>query len=136
LQSETAMTALGRLTVNRGTTHLLYTGNTQHTNLLATRSRILVTQEDGSIQPSTYTPDYRAWLYYASLTQSPSPGDKLQFSMLDHLRHLLSESPELKLRNLHGGMDMWFLRNTQKILEWSTAARDDWRRNPTLQHRQ
>jgi hypothetical protein len=136
LQDEGSITALGPLTVNHGASHLLYTGNAAHTNLLASRSRILITQEDASAPPSTYTPDYKSWLYYAKLPQAPSPADKLHFSMLDHLRHLLSESPELKQRNLHGGLDMWFLRNTQKVLEWSTAARDDWRRNPALQHRQ
>ncbi|GHO98330.1 hypothetical protein KSF_083780 [Reticulibacter mediterranei] len=136
LQNEGSITALGPLTVNHGTSHLLYTGNESHTNLLASRSRILVTQEDASAPPSIYTPDYQSWLYYAKLPQASSPADQLHFSMLDHLRHLLSESPELKRRNLHGGLDMWFLRNTQKVLEWSTAARDDWRRNPDLQHRQ
>jgi serine/threonine protein kinase len=136
LQNEGNITALGPLIVTHGMGHLLYTGNTSHANLLASRSRILVTQEDASTTPSTYTPDYKSWLYYAKLPQAPSSADKLHFSMLDHLRHLLSESPELKLRNLHGGLDMWFLRNTQKVLEWSTAARDDWRRNPDLQHRQ
>jgi serine/threonine protein kinase len=136
LQDEGSITALGPLTINHGASHLLYTGNASHTNLLASQSRILVTQEDASAPPSTYSPDYKSWLYYAKLPQAPSPADKLHFSMLDHLRHLLSESPELKARNLHGGLDMWFLRNTQKVLEWSTAARDDWRRNPDLQHRQ
>ncbi len=136
LQNESNVTALGPLVINHGTSRLLYTGNASHANLLALRSRILVTQEDSSAPPSTYTPDYKFWLYYAKLPQAPSPADKLHFSMLDHLRHLLSESPELKARNLHGGLDMWFLRNTQKVLEWSTAARDDWKRNPDLQHRQ
>lgn len=136
LQSEVSMTALGRLSVNHGSVHLLYRGNAQHTNLLATMSRILITQEEANIVPTSYTPNFKAWLYYAKLSQAPSPDDKLNYSMLDHLRHLLAESPELTVRNLHGGLDMWFLRNTQKILEWASAARDDWQRNPDLQHRQ
>jgi hypothetical protein len=49
---------------------------------------------------------------------------------------LLSNSPELQSRGLSGGLDMWFLRNTQKILEWSNAARDDWQTSPDLLHRQ
>ena len=56
--------------------------------------------------------------------------------MLDHLRHLLSESPELKIRGLHGGLDIWFLRNSQKILEWANAARDEWGNSPDALHRQ
>jgi hypothetical protein len=57
--------------------------------------------------------------------------------MLDHLRHLLSGGlPDLQSRGLYGGLDMWFLRNTQKILEWSNAARDDWQNSPDLLYRQ
>jgi len=135
-QSELAMTSLGRLTVNHGSVYLLYPGNAQHTNLLAYESRILITAEDASVPPTTFAPDYKAWKYYAELSQAPSPKDQLHFSMLDHLRHLLSESPELKLRGLHGGLDMWFLRNTEKTLEWANAARDDWGNSPDLLHRQ
>jgi serine/threonine protein kinase len=134
-QSEFAVTSLGRLTLNHGNVHLLYINN-QHVNLLAYQSRILITEEDAAVTPAMYVPDYQAWKYYAEISQAPSPRDKLHFSMLDHLRHLLSESPELKRRNLHGGLDMWFLRNTQKILEWASAARDEWRNNPDLLHRQ
>jgi len=134
-QSELATTSLGRLTINHGNVHLLYTSN-QHINLLAHESRILITEEDATVTPATFIPNYQAWKYYAELSQAPSPRDKLHFSMLDHLRHLLSESPELQTRALHGGLDMWFLRNTQKILEWASAARDEWRNNPDLLHRQ
>jgi hypothetical protein len=134
-QSELATNSLGRLTIDHGNVHLLYTSN-QHVNLLAYESRILITEEDATVTPATFIPDYQAWKYYAELSQAPSPRDKLHFSMLDHLRHLLSESPELKTRALHGGLDMWFLRNTQKILEWASAARDEWRNNPDLLHRQ
>ncbi|MBV9227867.1 MAG: hypothetical protein JOZ18_01045 [Chloroflexi bacterium] len=114
----------------------MYSGNRLHTNLLAVESRILITEEDATLSPATYTPDTKAWAYYAEISQAPSPRDKLHFTMLDHLRHLLSNSPELQIRGLHGGIDMWFLRNTQKILEWSNAARDDWQTSPDLLHRQ
>jgi len=134
--SEQTTTGLGPLTINHGQVRLLYKGNQRHANLLAFQSRILITEEDSSTSPAMYTPDTAQWKYYAKLSQAVSPQDRLHFSMLDHLRHLLSESPELKLRGLHGGLDMWFLRNTQKILEWSTAARDDWRTGPDLLHRQ
>jgi serine/threonine protein kinase len=134
--NEFMMTPLGQLRVDSGNVHLFYEGTAQHTNLLAIRSRILITQEDANVQPSIYSPDYSNWIYYAQLPQAASPKDKLHFSMLDHMRHLLSESPELQIRGLHGGLDMWFLRNTQKILEWSSAARDSWRNAPDLLHRQ
>jgi eukaryotic-like serine/threonine-protein kinase len=135
LLSEQVFTPLGRLNIDHGRVHLFYPGNQSHTNLLATDSRILITKEDATLNPTMYTPDTKAWAYYAQLSQSPSPKDKLHFSMLDHLRHLLSESPELKIRGLHGGLDMWLLRNTQKLLEWSNAARDE-QNNSDLLHRQ
>ncbi|HZT98172.1 MAG TPA: serine/threonine-protein kinase [Ktedonobacteraceae bacterium] len=124
--SEQMTIALGQLAINHGNLHMLYQGNTQHSNLLLYESRFLITEEDATVTPSTYTPDYNAWRYYGEISQAPSPKDKLHFTMLDHLRHLTSESPELKLRGLRGGLNIWFLRNTQKILEWTNAARDDW----------
>jgi serine/threonine protein kinase len=131
-----SVTPLGLLPINRGNVSLLYQGNQQHRNLLTNRSRFLVTEEDAAVAPDTYSPDKHAWRYYAELSQAPSLKDKLHFTMLDHLRHLLVESPELKIRGLSGGLAIWFLRNTKKVLEWGSAARDDWRRNPELLHRQ
>jgi serine/threonine protein kinase len=133
--SEQVFTPLGRLNIDHGSVHLFYPGNQSHTNLLATESRILITEENANVNPTMYTPDTKAWIYYAQLSQTPSPKDKLHFSMLDHMRHLLSDSPELQLRGLHGGLDMWLLRNTQKILEWANAARDE-QNSPDLLHRQ
>jgi serine/threonine protein kinase len=134
--SEPLTTALGRLTINQGNVSLSYTDTKRHSNLLAYESRLLITEEDGLTTPVSFSPDTKAWAYYAQLSQAASPQDKLHFSMLDHLRHLLSDSPELTVRGLRGGLDMWFLRSTQKILEWANAARDDWRTNPDLLHRQ
>ena len=127
---------LGRLAVTNGSVHLFYAGTAQHKNMLAFESRILVTQENADMVPASYSPDTKSWVYYSKLPQAPSPKDKLHFSMLDHLRHLLSESPELKIRGLHGGLDIWFLRNSQKILEWANAARDEWGNSPDALHRQ
>ena len=135
LVSETTVTPLGQLHVDHGNVHLFYAGTAQHNNLLAIRSRILVTREDASNPPISYSPSYNDWAYYAQLSQAVSAKDKLHFSMLDHLRHLLSDSPELQQKGLRGGLDMWFLRNTQKILEWSSAARDE-QNSPDLLHRQ
>ena len=46
--------------------------------------------------------------------------------MLDHLRHLLVESPELRIRGLHGGLAFWFVRNTFAVLEAANGAREAW----------
>lgn len=133
--SEQTVVGLGKLSVNQGHIHLLYI-NQQHMNLLAFLSRILITAEDATVAPITYTPDTGSWIYYAQLSQANIPQDKLHFTMLDHLRHLLSDSPEISLLHLRGGLDMWFSRNTEKVLEWSSAARDDWQNNPDLLNRQ
>jgi len=86
--------------------------------------------------PVSYSLDTSMWRYYAEIPQAPSPKDKLHFTMLDHLRHLTSDSPELTVRGLRGGLDMWFVRQVQKLLEWSNAARDDWQKDPAFLHRQ
>ena len=70
--------------------------------------------------------DTSTWRYYAEIPQLPSPTDKLHFSMLDHLRHLLVESPELKSRGLHGGLAFWFAKNMATIAELASSARDAW----------
>jgi hypothetical protein len=55
------------------------------------------------------------------------------------LRHLLANSPELDIRQLYGGLGIWFLRNTEKLVEWASSARDTLKENPPdtyLIHRQ
>ena len=57
--------------------------------------------------------------------------------LLNHLRHLLASDPTLNLLGMPGGLDIWLFRNTQKVLEWSGSARDDWSlQNTGLMHRQ
>jgi hypothetical protein len=74
--------------------------------------------------------DKGTWRYYAAFSQKPNPADtKYHASLLDHLRHLLAEEPTLSSMHLHGGLDIWLFRNTEKVLEWVSAARDDWQNN-------
>jgi hypothetical protein len=136
VQTEPAVTPLGRLPVQAGSISFLFRGDQKHSNLLLLKSRFLITEEDASDQPISYTLDTSAWRYYAELPQAANPKDKLHFTMLDHLRHLTSDSPELTARGLRGGLDMWFVRQVQKVLEWSNAARDDWQKDPAFMHRQ
>ncbi len=62
----------------------------------------------------------------------------MHFSLLDHVRHLLAKDPALEQLGLAGGLDIWLYRNSGKILEWSSAARDSWAggQQTTLIHRQ
>ncbi len=128
-QSESAPVLLGRLAVNHGNVHYLYMGDQRHTNLLAVVSRFLITEDSTNTPSNNPLIDTSTWRYYGEIPQTPSPLDKLHFSMLDHLRHLLVESPELRIRGLHGGLALWFVRNIATISGLANGARDDWHRN-------
>jgi len=118
---------LGKLQVKNGTVNFLYPGNPAHTNLLASTSRVLITVGDTNTVPINPLPDTSNWRYFAALPQKPDPNDTIHhFSMLDHLRYLLADDPMLSSIGQHGGLNTWLLKNTGKILEWATSARDDW----------
>jgi hypothetical protein len=129
---------LGQLNVNNGTIDFVYPGDAQHSNLLATNSRFLITEEDAAIIPIIPSPVSNAWVYYAEFSQiKPVPTDPTSYSVYDHIRHLLSDDPKVKAAGLTGGLDIWLYRNTQKVLEWSGSARDAWKsRSVDFIHRQ
>jgi hypothetical protein len=124
-QQEIQPLLLGELTVRAGTAHMTYS-DPGHTNLLATFSRLLVTQEAGGAVPITPSLDPADWRYVGSVPNLPTPGDPQHYSLLDHLRHLLAKDPTIESIGLSGGLDIWLYRNTGKVLEWASAARDDW----------
>jgi hypothetical protein len=123
-QVEAAPILLGKVPVNNGSIHFSYSGDSQHTNLLATTSQFLITEESASITPSVPSPDLHNWRYYAALPQTPAPGQT--YSLLDHLRHLLATDPTLESLHLHGGLNIWTYRNTQTVLQLAGSARDAW----------
>ena len=132
-QVEAAPILLGKVPVNNGLVHFSYTGDSQHSNLLASMSQFLITEEGANITPSVPSPDLNAWRYFAALPQTPAPGQT--YSLLDHLRHLLATDPTLESFHIHGGLDIWTYRNTQSILQWAGDARDAWSaKNFTLMH--
>ncbi len=97
----------------------------QHNNLLANYDRLLITEEDANQLPPNPSLDTNTWRYSAVFSTTPNPTDTAQhFSLFDHLRHLLSQDPKLKLVGLGGGLDIWLFRNTSKILEAAGSARD------------
>jgi eukaryotic-like serine/threonine-protein kinase len=119
---------LGQLAFNNGTLSLFYAGDAVHSNLLATNSRFLITEEDASAAPSSPSLDPKAWVYYAEFSQiKPVPTDPTSYSVYDHIRHLLADDPKVKAAGLTGGLDIWLYRNTQKVLEWAGSARDAWK---------
>jgi serine/threonine protein kinase len=123
-QSEAPDILLGKLTVQQGAIHFLYTGDSHHTDLLAITSRFLITEEAANVTPDIPSPDLSAWRYYAQLPQTPASGQK--YSLLDHLRHLLAKDPDLEPLHLHGGLVIWAFRDTRQVYQWALSARDDW----------
>jgi len=116
---------LGTLLIFKGSAQLTYT-SPNHTNVLATYSRFLVTEQAANEEPIIPSLDPATWRYAGSIPDTPTPGDANHYSLLSHLRHLLAKDPTLELIGLSGGLDIWLYRNAGKILEWSSAARDDW----------
>ncbi len=128
-QAEELPLFLGRLPVENGKVNFLYPGNSQHANLLATASRFLITEDSTNNPSSNPLPDQSTWRYYAVIPQTPDPADSLHFSLLDHLRHLLVESPELSIRNLHGGLAFWFARDTATVADLTNSLAEDWQKH-------
>jgi eukaryotic-like serine/threonine-protein kinase len=131
-QTEAVPLFLGHLTVDHSNVHFLYPGGGQHVNLLGLASRFLITEDDAHHPSSNPLLDQSTWRYYAAIPQTPNPADKLHFSMLDHLRHLLVESPELSIRGLHGGLAFWFARDTATISDLANTLAADWNKKDTV----
>ena len=115
---------LGQLIVQNGAITFSFPGDPQHTNLLATNSRFIITAEDAGTTPAYPSLASGALVYYAEFSQIPNPNDPKHFSLYDHIRHLLSNDPTIKAAGLTGGLDIWLYRNAQSILEWAGSARD------------
>jgi len=60
------------LPISHNQVNYLYTGDAQHTNLLATSSRLLITEEDTRLPPTIPNPDPSKRLYYVALPQTAS----------------------------------------------------------------
>ena len=123
-QPEMPWVLLGKVSENQGNIAFLYPGDQLHTNLLANNSRFLITEENARKTQNNPFLDLSTWRYYAVLPQNRSSTDVDHFSMLDHLRHLLVQAPELDAVGLPGGMSIWLLRNTEEILRWSVESKD------------
>ncbi|TMD63916.1 MAG: hypothetical protein E6I91_11920 [Chloroflexi bacterium] len=123
--------------LQNGSVHYEYPGDAQHNNLLSATSRLLITLENAGKNPISPSTDRSTWVYYAELPQALIPKDPTGLRGLDHLRHLYYNEDHLQVLALDGGLDIWIFRNTAKLLEWSTSARDDFdgtTRNNGLMH--
>jgi hypothetical protein len=128
---------IGKLSIADGNAQLTYT-NPDHENLLAVYSGFEVTKQPSNQNLMMPPLDPKARRYVGHIPNTPTPGDEQHFSLLSHLRHLLAQDPELQELGLQGGLNIWLDRNTEKVLEWSSAARDSWQggQQTALIHRQ
>ncbi|MBE3559189.1 MAG: serine/threonine protein kinase [Ktedonobacteraceae bacterium] len=114
------------LPVHNGIVHYKYQGNPRHDNLLSTTSRFLITEEPRGNTPTAPSTDRTTWRYYGEIPQQQIPGADPGFSALVHIRHLFYDETNISVLALKGGLDTWFFRNTEKIVEWAVSARDYW----------
>ncbi|HEX7736284.1 MAG TPA: hypothetical protein VF458_15635 [Ktedonobacteraceae bacterium] len=110
----------GQFTPSNGNASITYIN--PNANLLATKSRLLITEESSAPLPTFPSPDPHRWRYYGALPQTPNPQDSSHFSALDHLRHLLSDDSMSSMAPLPGGLGAWLLQNVRLIFEWSSNA--------------
>ncbi|HVB75135.1 MAG TPA: protein kinase [Ktedonobacteraceae bacterium] len=115
---------LGKLPYVQGNISYFYPGDSQHDNLLSLASRLLITEENTNATPRGPTADHSTWRYYAEIPQTAYGNPPL--SALDHIRHLFYKETRVDVLGLAGGLDVWLLRNTEKVLEWSISARGDY----------
>ena len=95
--------------------------NPQHQDLL-TRSPylFLITLQSGDTAVASFDPNDH--LYYAVIPQTPATSDN--FSVVDHLDHLLTGDPSLGKLGLANGLRYWLLMNTQALMQEVNAAND------------
>lgn len=118
-QNPTTSILLGKLTVSGGKANLPYPGDQQHTDLLGTYSRLLITEEDSSPTPQHFSTDQSMWRYHGELPQTPDPADGMR--ALDSIRNLLYENI-----NKNGGLIAPFVQDTKATVQLSDSAKESW----------
>ncbi len=120
---------LGRLTVSHAAVHFHYGGDQQHTGLLSSMSRLLVTEEDAARPPRAPSLEQHRWRFYGEIPQRPNPDSQDHDSLLDHIRFLLFDAPSMSdtmnTPSLQGGLRIWLLLSSRDVLEWASAARGE-----------
>src|SRR6266702_2200507 len=118
------------LPVNHGRVNFLYKGTANHDNLFSLASRLLITEENTNGTPRGPSAARSTCSYYAEIPHTAYGTPPL--SALDHIRHLFYKETKVAVLGLPGGLDIWLFRNTEKLMEWGVAARDDY--NPQGTH--
>ncbi len=109
------------LTVQNGTlTSPNYVYPPHHNLLTSLPYLFLITLQSGNTSvPSFNTNDL---LYYAVIPQTKATTDN--YSVIDHLNHLLTSDPGLEKLGLHFGLRYWLLANTQSLVQEVNGASD------------
>ena len=110
---------LGRL----GKTGTLSYSDPTHTNLLLAHGSLLITEQP--VSPLPHFPLLENARYQAVIPQLPGSGNP-PYTLLDHLRHLLANDPELENYQLEGGLAVWMVDNTKQIATWALDAQKAW----------
>lgn len=127
-KSEAIPVALGRLNVQQGVLHMLYQGDNKHANLFSFISRFLINEDNTENPSSNPLLNQSTWRYYAEIPQDTRTTAQNQNGILDHLRHLLVEAPELAARSLHGGLVLWFVKELAIVSDLANGLSNGWQR--------
>ncbi len=119
-QNSKLILPLGPLTLTSGNVDFSYP-DPQGNNLLATTSRLLITQEKRQSTPTQPSSDRR---YHAELPQQTSASGTSQPTALSSIRALLYREPSLSQLGIQDDLNIRFLRNIGKLQEWIFSARD------------
>lgn len=119
-QNSKAAVPLGALSLNSGNVDFSYQ-DAQGNNLLATSSRLLITEEKRQSTPKQPSSDRR---YHAELPQQASASSTSQPTALSSIRALLYREPYLSQVGIQDDLNIRFLRNIGKLQEWIFSARD------------
>lgn len=125
-QAEASWLPLGQVSVNSGNVHLFYAGDKSHDNLLAGMSRFLLNEVDANTTPSSPILDRSTWRYYGEIPQQTSHNNANHLTLLDYLRSLLVQAPELQAVHVQGGLSTWFDRDVEEISKWALSAKESW----------
>ncbi len=121
------------LTVQNGTLASLNYVHPQHHNLLTSSPYLfLITLQSGNTTVPSFDP--KDYLYYAVIPQTKSTTDN--YSVIDHLNHLLTSDPGLEKLGMHNGLRYWLLTNTQALVQEVDGANTAWQNKAILALRQ
>ena len=109
---------LGTLPFSRGAVYLRYQ-DSQHTDLLAMSSRLLISVGRMHAPPTNPFLDHSTWRYYGQILQPSATVVSTHSHLLAHLRFLLTSAPSMP-----GGLRLWFLTTTRSVLEGASAAQE------------